>query len=538
MDTTADPVQVNGSAVVVNNTTTPTSPYETNPDKLPKDDPYLARSAHYGRYGPRDDDFKPAYDHWYQSDPEAASYWEGIVMQFCTEENSLNMPGSRDAFAAGSVIIRVDRDNTDGEAAERYSCANANELSSSRKAEDALKEIGVSVPVILFCGTIEGKNVTVESRIFGVSLEAAWRYLTAVQINDLKEQCRQIIQRLATVDSASQDPSYVCSGLNSHTQSDTEKRESEILFEEKGGHENLCFIHNDMVRPNIIVRDDRVVGILGWRQSGFFGCERARKVHQELRIPESTFISSGGDDIGEPSWADIYDNLSISTAENANPGKVEDSAEIKTEPSTTALDAYPTNDEMESSKPLPQFDGTETRPTPKQVTNLKRDSRASSTSDRESPANSAKTSSTGKKGRATTKKGAANKKPANRKRKTDDQDEDADAPRSNTPSSRTSKTPGTKKQGSASIASSPAPEKKSESAVEDDGDESFEDADEIFCICRRPDNHTWMIGCDGCEDWFHGKCVNIDSKDAELIERYICKYPDLLILMYVLLTPL
>ena len=66
MDTTADPGQVNGSA---DDTTIPASPYETDPSLIPKDDPYLARSAHYGRYGPRDDDFKPAYDRWYQSEP-------------------------------------------------------------------------------------------------------------------------------------------------------------------------------------------------------------------------------------------------------------------------------------------------------------------------------------------------------------------------------------------------------------------------------------------------------------------------------------
>lgn len=527
MDTTVDPGQVNGST---DDTAIPASPYETDPSLIPKDDPYLARSAHYGRYGPRDDDFKPAYDGWYQSEPEAVSYWEEIVRKFCTDDNSLNVPGSREAFAVGSVIVRVDQGDADGASAERYSCINANELSSARKAEDALKENGVAVPIILFCGTIQGKNVTVESRIPGVSLEVAWRYLTAVQINALKQQCRRLMQRLSTVDSPSYGPSYACSGLNSQSRPDIHQRETEILFEEKGDPENLCLVHNDMVRPNIVVRDDRVVGIIGWRQSGFFGYERAKKVHQELRIPEATFISSGGDEIGEPPWVDIYDSLSESTPDIADAEKGEDSAKIKTEPSPMGLDAYPANDEVESKKSLSQLDGgTETRPTPKQVTNLKRDSRASSTSDRESPAASAKPASTGKKGRGGSKKGAATKKPANRKRKTDDQDDDAvDGPRSNTPSSRTSKTPGPRKQGSASMASSPAPEhkgKRSESAAAEDGDESYEDADEIFCICRRPDNHTWMIGCDGgCEDWFHGKCVNIDSKDAELIDRYICKW--------------
>lgn len=521
MDLAADSGQVNGFAVE-DERIAPANPYETNPDLIPKDDPYLARSVHYGRYGPRDDDFKPDYDCWYQSDPEVTAYWEGIVRKSCIEENSLGDPGSREAFAVGSVIIRVDRDSAEG-AAERYSRVNANELSSARKAEDALKETGVAVPAILFCGTIEGKNVTVESRIPGVSLEVAWRYLTGKTINILKQQCRDIIQRLGAVDPASPGPSYVCSGLNSQPQHDIQKQEAEILFEERGEHENLCLVHNNMVRSNIIVRDDRVIGILGWRQSGFFGYERARRVHQGFRMPEQTFIGSGGGDINEPSWSDIYDNLSEAItngpiAENGGGS----TPIIKDEPSTMALETFPVNGEMDDKLSVPQLDGSmESRPTSKQVNNLKRGSRASSVSERSSPAASAKTTPTGKKPRAS-KKGAAAKKTTSKKRKTKDQDGEANGQRSNTPSSRTSKTPGPKKQGSASVAGSPAPEHKSD--VEVDSDESYEDANEVFCICRRPDNHTWMIGCDGgCEDWFHGKCVKIDSRDAELIERYICK---------------
>ena len=53
--------------------------------------------------------------------------------------------------------------------------------------------------------------------------------------------------------------------------------------------------------------------------------------------------------------------------------------------------------------------------------------------------------------------------------------------------------------------------------------DSVEDENEVYCICRRPDNHTWMIACDGrCEDWYHGRCVQVDEEDEELIDRYIC----------------
>lgn len=46
---------------------------------------------------------------------------------------------------------------------------------------------------------------------------------------------------------------------------------------------------------------------------------------------------------------------------------------------------------------------------------------------------------------------------------------------------------------------------------------------DVYCICRKPDNGTFMIGCDGtCDDWFHGKCVKIEERNKNLIDKYIC----------------
>jgi COMPASS component SPP1 len=59
------------------------------------------------------------------------------------------------------------------------------------------------------------------------------------------------------------------------------------------------------------------------------------------------------------------------------------------------------------------------------------------------------------------------------------------------------------------------------------GDESpagSDAEDEIYCICRRPDDHKYMIGCDGgCDNWFHGACVNITETKGKLIDKYICE---------------
>ena len=34
------------------------------------------------------------------------------------------------------------------------------------------------------------------------------------------------------------------------------------------------------------------------------------------------------------------------------------------------------------------------------------------------------------------------------------------------------------------------------------------------CFCGNPDEHGFMVGCDACDSWCHGKCVNIESEDA------------------------
>lgn len=47
--------------------------------------------------------------------------------------------------------------------------------------------------------------------------------------------------------------------------------------------------------------------------------------------------------------------------------------------------------------------------------------------------------------------------------------------------------------------------------------------DELYCICRLPYDETrFYIGCDKCNDWFHGSCVGITQEEAEVVEEYIC----------------
>lgn len=527
------------------------NPYEADPKRVPKKDPYLNRSPHYGRYAPNTDDFEPEFREWYSSESdEQLAYWTEIVRKQCTPENSLKVVGSRAAFACGRVIIRVDGDRAEGPANERFSRLNANDLISSKKAEEILKPSGVAVPIILFCGTIDGKNIVVETRLPGVSLEVAWNYLSLAEKDNFKAQCQRILQRFTVTDDQPTAPSYVCEGLNTVSQPDIPDVEHDILFATREEGEVLCLTHNDMVRSNIIVDNGRVVAITGWRQSGYFGHERAQKIHRLLRIPERSHIFSFGErSTQDQAWADLYDFLSPSTDSARDTALVDGELQVKTETPAASIEKVPV---AQSVAHTPQFESTDEYATPKKISDLRRGSTSRASSiDRSSPSAPLNPSKLGPNARksssVSTKKASTATKISSKKRKIDAlETETVDERRSNSPASSI-RGPSIKKRASVSVTGSPAPESKKKGKVtkkkptgkragaatssageqqqegEDEDESDVENPDELFCICRRPDNHTWMIACDGgCDDWFHGKCVNIEQEDEELIDRYIC----------------
>lgn len=67
------------------------------------------------------------------------------------------------------------------------------------------------------------------------------------------------------------------------------------------------------------------------------------------------------------------------------------------------------------------------------------------------------------------------------------------------------------------------------SESEDSEDEkSDDDPDKLWCICNQPHNNRFMICCDTCEEWYHGKCVNVTKTMGQLMEQegreWICLY--------------
>jgi hypothetical protein len=66
---------------------------------------------------------------------------------------------------------------------------------------------------------------------------------------------------------------------------------------------------------------------------------------------------------------------------------------------------------------------------------------------------------------------------------------------------------------------------KIEDEEDDDATDSSDEEDDgkIYCVCRQPYNPSlWMIACDVCNDWYHGKCVQITATQARKIKVYVC----------------
>ncbi|XP_011308200.1 death-inducer obliterator 1 [Fopius arisanus] len=54
---------------------------------------------------------------------------------------------------------------------------------------------------------------------------------------------------------------------------------------------------------------------------------------------------------------------------------------------------------------------------------------------------------------------------------------------------------------------------------EEDNSDSEDDPNRLWCICKRPHNNRFMICCDVCEDWFHGKCVHVSKAMGQQMEE-------------------
>ncbi|WEW55246.1 COMPASS (complex proteins associated with Set1p) component [Emydomyces testavorans] len=496
----------------------------TYADKLHNGDQVRSRHLFNGAYLSQDDDFTPDTSHIRSTDPVSLEYWKEVLSK-CRPENQLNTPapGRRDTFALGSVIIKSDHRSP--EPTGDYSFVDKNEEVAVTLAAEALP--GFKLPEYYLRTKVQGRDVLIRSRIPGISLEVAWPHLTPEQKASFKTQTRDIVRGIHCIKPSESKTSYVADASGPQGNINIRQDERDILFGNGSVQDNeLGLSHNNLVPSNIIVDSDKIVGIVGWSNAGYFSFNKSGQVHRGIRCKDHN-----GDKISElweesMPWHDLYDigdNEKIAFSGPIHTEAAPSKLSVKTEESIPSLNTVPPIATSEA------FDF----PTPKKIATLKQEtvSRASS-SERSSPAPSVKTTKKRAIAPSVVKKGQAVRKPAAKKRKLNDEesiDGTVKSQRSSaTPSSARAKSSTQRnwKQHSASLAGSPVPDGKGQGKSYDPGedmDDDEVDSSELFCICRKPDNHTWMIACDGgCDDWFHGKCVNMDQADADLIDKYIC----------------
>ncbi|KAK4191089.1 kinase-like domain protein [Podospora australis] len=286
------------------------NPYVSNPDDIPATDPY-ADVPLYGRYFPRQDDFCVDGQHVNSRSAASLRYWKS-VLEFCTESVRIYPAdeGGRDVFALGSVIVKSSHLHSSGIEID-YSYADANEAQAIAIAKSILKDVRVAE--ILFSGKINGRQVLVQERLPGVGLNVAWPYLSHTQQEAFKRQARDIVRQLHAVKPTDgrKTRSHVVQDPNILSNGRINPLEGDILFSDTNNDPDISFMHNEFTEYNIIVDNDRIVGLVGWEMSGFFGWRTAGEVHRRIRTPQREHFANvklSEEKLQEIMvWKDLYD---------------------------------------------------------------------------------------------------------------------------------------------------------------------------------------------------------------------------------------
>mmetsp|Transcript_6903 Transcript_6903/g.11430 ORF Transcript_6903/g.11430 Transcript_6903/m.11430 type:complete len:550 (+) Transcript_6903:1134-2783(+) len=51
---------------------------------------------------------------------------------------------------------------------------------------------------------------------------------------------------------------------------------------------------------------------------------------------------------------------------------------------------------------------------------------------------------------------------------------------------------------------------------------AIEDKGRRYCLCGGANDGSFMLGCDKCENWFHGRCVGVDKETGNSLESWHC----------------
>ncbi|KAF9775856.1 hypothetical protein IL306_006016 [Fusarium sp. DS 682] len=292
------------------------NPYVSNPDDIPPTDKY-ADVPFYGRYFPRQDDFRVHLEHANSHSVAALQYWASVVDR-CDESVRIyaaDQGRRRDVFALGSVIIKsshLQNPSHSQRIETDYSYADINEIRAIAIAKNILKD--VRVPEIYFAGKINGRQVLVQERLPGVSLTVAWPYLSQDQKEAFKQQARTILGQLHTAKPTDGRlaRSHVVQDPNILTNGRIRALEVDILFSISKTDTDMSFMHNDFTQSNCIVDNGKITGLVDWEMAGFFGWNKAGQVHRRIRSPQREHFVNANlseerlEDI--MFWNDLYDD--------------------------------------------------------------------------------------------------------------------------------------------------------------------------------------------------------------------------------------
>ena len=127
-----------------------------------------------------------------------------------------------------------------------------------------------------------------QERIPGVGLNISWQYISQPQKASFKRQARDLLRHLHTIKPPrpQQSRSYVVPDPDPVEHRGIQELEKDIIFSADNDDPDLSFLHNDLSQSNIIVNDDKIVGVVDWEMAGFFGWKTAGEVHLQIRTPK------------------------------------------------------------------------------------------------------------------------------------------------------------------------------------------------------------------------------------------------------------
>ena len=272
--------------------------------------------------------------------------------------------------------------------------------------------------------------------------------------------------------------------------------------------------------PGATVRDDLVryangdiseQSVFSWSQDHHL--TQNREPYENSHAPATSQIRQPS-----PGPSDLISSSTLPTNQS-------DQVEIKSEVQENSEETPQQYNDLAVEGSTIAFDQSSNTGTPalKSITDIKKDASKTPTPTPADSTTMKPKSGPGKKRGAPKKGPGSAAKPPAKKRKIESESVDDTPPAQHAgipATNRASQTPAPKNRKQ----DSETPARSSPLLNDEEDDDASTDNGELFCLCRKPDDHTLMIACDGpCNGWFHGRCVDMDAEKTKLISKWYCE---------------